>query len=434
MLPLGRGGISSDFYLQDLEGDRGWQVSLFWKEGAPRAQETLRKLIWRFQGLRQRESRCRRIAWRGAAWRKLLGVLLLLAEHLETRQVLVYAARWSARLVEADYSFIRLYNPSTGRLDLVAAWGVEPSSLPREVAELPVEETPVGQAFREGRPVVWVPSATKFTFSYLYRMGIKSGIILPIKFRSEVLGTISVYNGSERSWQQEEVELLRAFGISAGLAVRRTLTVQRREELYRHLLEALSLAFEARDPYTLGHSWRVAVLARRIALDMGLPRDLADKAYLTGLVHDIGKIAVRDSVLTKPGPLNAEEWEEIKKHPVVGAEILARVGMEEDIVLAVRHHHEDISGSGYPAGLKGGEIPVLARVIRVADTYDALTSRRPYREAWAHEAALREIRRQVPGQLDAKVVQTLVRIPKEHIKELFSKVGGGGGKFYFGCR
>ncbi|RDV82117.1 GAF and HD-GYP domain-containing protein [Ammonifex thiophilus] len=402
-----------------------WQIALLRDESASYLEEDLiEEILSRFQRLWQREAGYRRIAWRGAAWQKLLGVLLLLAERLELQQVLDYVVRWSARLIGVEYTLLRLYDAASGKLRLVAAWGIEVEKIPAEVKEAPVEGTVAGEVFKEGKPVIWPPRGGLTSFFPCFFREIKSGVIIPVKFKNEVLGTLSIYDVKERTWRKEEIELLYAFGICTGLAVRNALLVRRREELHRHLLEALSFALEARDPYTAGHSWRVGALAREIAAAMGLSRELVDKAYLVGLVHDIGKIAVRDAVLVKPGPLDPEEWEEIKKHPVVGAEILAKVGMDEETVLAVRHHHEDVAGGGYPAGLRGERIPLLARIIRVADAYDAMTSQRPYRRSLGHEEAVRELRRCAGIQFDPSVVKAFLSLPSASVKEAISRGGG----------
>ncbi|ACX51610.1 metal dependent phosphohydrolase [Ammonifex degensii KC4] len=415
------------FRLKPPDSGPAWQIVLLRDDNSPYLREDLLEgIILRFQWLWQREARCQRIAWRGAAWQKLLGVLLLLAERLEVQQVLNYVVQWSARLVGARYVLLRLHDARTDKLSLAAAWGIEVEKVPAEIREAPVEGTVAGKVFQEGKPVIWPPAAELASFFPRFFSEVKSGVIVPVKFKNEVLGTLSIYDVKERTWRKEEIDLLYTFGVCAGLAVRNALLVRQVEKFHRHLLEALSFALDMRNPYTAGHSWRVGVLARKIAVRMGLPRELVDKAYLVGLVHDIGKIAVRDAVLAKPGPLDPAEWEEIKRHPVVGAEILAKVGMDEDTILAVRYHHEDVAGGGYPAGLKGEEIPLLARIIRVADAYDAMTSRRSYRRSLEHEEAVEELRRYAGIQFDPRVVEVFLSLPRASIQEVISSKGGGG--------
>jgi putative nucleotidyltransferase with HDIG domain len=154
-------------------------------------------------------------------------------------------------------------------------------------------------------------------------------------------------------------------------------------------LGALANALEAKDPYTRGHSQRVASFARQLAERANSSPGEARLVAQAGLLHDIGKIGVREEVLRKPGSLTSDEWAEMKSHPVIGAEIVAPLDFFSDGATLVRCHHERFDGSGYPDGLKGEEIPLGARVVAVADVYDALTSSRPYRKALSQGDALR---------------------------------------------
>jgi len=166
------------------------------------------------------------------------------------------------------------------------------------------------------------------------------------------------------------------------------------ESMYDYLvsnLTALVHTIEAKDPYTKDHSERVTRYALEISEVIGMNEKNKEAIRFAGPLHDIGKIDARDDILLKPGKLTKEEYEEIKKHVVIGEEILRPLKflhLESDIV---RHHHENFDGTGYPDGLKGEAIPLLARIMSVADTYDALTSTKPYRKKRTHEEALNEI-------------------------------------------
>ncbi len=176
------------------------------------------------------------------------------------------------------------------------------------------------------------------------------------------------------------------------------------------LTESLVNALDARDSYSAGHSVAVAVYARDIAAEIGLGSERVQRIYLAGLLHDIGKIAVPDAVLRKPGALTDEEFEEIKKHPIVGEQILAPSLHLRDILPAVRHHHERIDGQGYPDHLADDQIPLEARIIAVADAYNAMTSERPYRDAMPPELARRILRQNQGMQHDAFLVAALERV------------------------
>lgn len=176
---------------------------------------------------------------------------------------------------------------------------------------------------------------------------------------------------------------------------------------YVGAIRALALALDARDPYTAGHSERVSAISVAIGQQMLLSEQDLDIVRLGALLHDIGKIGISDHVLRKPGPLTAEEFEAIKEHPVMGARILRTVPFLTRHLPIVELHHEQPDGKGYPHGLRGDEIPVLARIVHVADAFDAITSARAYRPARTAADALQELWRHAGSQFDAQVVQAL---------------------------
>ncbi len=173
---------------------------------------------------------------------------------------------------------------------------------------------------------------------------------------------------------------------------------------------ALVTALDARDHYTAGHSAAVAVYARDIAQSIQLSDEETRHAHLCGLLHDIGKIGVPTGVLEKRGPLVANERSVIESHSEVGASILGRVEGYEEIAIAVRHHHERYDGNGYPDGIKGDDIPILARVVAVADAYSAMTSERPYRIALSTEDARGRIECESGTQFDPSIVEAFVTV------------------------
>jgi putative nucleotidyltransferase with HDIG domain len=167
---------------------------------------------------------------------------------------------------------------------------------------------------------------------------------------------------------------------------------------------ALVTTLDARDRYTAGHSASVARYARDIARRLHLSEEEQSLAHLCGLVHDVGKIGLAPGLLEKPGPLTLEERRQMEQHPVIGERILAKVDDYSEIARVVRHHHERVDGTGYPDGLVGSEIPLLSRIIAVADAYDAMTSERPYREPMASRVARLRLAQAVESQFDTTVV------------------------------
>ena len=173
-------------------------------------------------------------------------------------------------------------------------------------------------------------------------------------------------------------------------------------------LLGLANALEARDPYTHGHAERVGVWGRRLASALGLPPDDVDTVTQAGLLHDLGKIGVPETVLRKRGALDHAEWALMRNHPLIGAQIVAPFDFFAGGALAIRHHHERWDGSGYPDGLAGVAIPLGARIVAVADVFDALTSDRPYRAALTRDAALAYLTAEAGRTLDADVVAVLL--------------------------
>ncbi len=181
--------------------------------------------------------------------------------------------------------------------------------------------------------------------------------------------------------------------------------------LFLSAITALAYALEAKDEYTSGHSQRVSEISVAIARELGMSYDDVEKIRLTGLIHDIGKIGVRESVLGKPGGLTDEEFRHVKLHPEVGERILKPIVDDVDILDIVRHHHECYDGTGYPDSLKRDRIPLDARILAIADAYDAMTSQRPYRcAAMSTETACAEIERHKGTQFDPGIADALFRI------------------------
>jgi putative nucleotidyltransferase with HDIG domain len=173
---------------------------------------------------------------------------------------------------------------------------------------------------------------------------------------------------------------------------------------------AMVRALDARDAYTAGHSATVAVYSRDIAREMGMDDREVDLVHLTGLVHDIGKIGVRAEVLEKTSALNDTEWAEMRRHSEIGANILIEVEDYQEVSRIVRSHHERFDGAGYPDGLARDEIPLLARVIAVADAYNAMTTIRPYRNAMTPEVAIEQLVNGRGSQFQAELVDAFVRV------------------------
>jgi putative nucleotidyltransferase with HDIG domain len=184
----------------------------------------------------------------------------------------------------------------------------------------------------------------------------------------------------------------------------------RMERVSTATLEALVNALEAKDPYLRGHSARVADLSANIATELGLNEEEVDRIRMAGRLHDLGKIGTRDAVVNKEGPLTAEEFEHVKQHVIIGAQILAPLVHLGDVVSMVKSHHERYDGTGYPDGVRGDDIPLGGRIIAAAEIYDALTTARPYQEKMTPEQAVERMADLSGTVLDTTVYDALVRI------------------------
>ena len=169
-------------------------------------------------------------------------------------------------------------------------------------------------------------------------------------------------------------------------------------------LAALSAAIEARDPYARGHSSRVTVFAQAMARSLRLDKERVGVLRLAALLHDVGKLVVPSAVLLKRGPLTDEELGLMRRHPAAGTRMLRSLGAPETILPLVLHHHERWDGEGYPTGRQGDDIPLEARVLCIADSFDAMTSMRPYRASWTPDEALEELERCAGTQFDPELV------------------------------
>jgi len=231
-------------------------------------------------------------------------------------------------------------------------------------------------------------------------------VAVPLPSATRAVGVVVIVDveGSKR-FNSDDVRLLSTIANQAGMAIANAELYAQLQDVYLATVRSLAAAIDAKDPYTRGHSDRVATLALMAADRIGLSHEDRLALELSAYLHDIGKIGVREDVLHKPGRLDEQEAEEMRSHPLIGANILAHVEFPWTITPNVRHHHERWDGSGYPDRLSGEEIPLLARILSVADSHEAMVSDRPYRRGRSTDDALTELRRCAGTQFDAAVVE-----------------------------
>jgi GAF domain-containing protein len=237
-----------------------------------------------------------------------------------------------------------------------------------------------------------------------------SRIKVPLQVGEQFIGVFEVCSDKADAFSEADRSLLTTLASQAAIAIENARLYEKTQRTYFETIRSLAQALEARDAYTQGHSERVTRYALHLARAMGLEGDALDVVRYAGLLHDIGKIGISDAVLNKPGTLSAEDRRVIEAHPQFADNILAPIRFLQSALVAVYHHHERWDGTGYPDGLKAAGIPLAARIICVADAFDAMTSSRPYREAMTRQRAVEEIRRNAGSQFDPAVVTVFLDV------------------------
>jgi putative nucleotidyltransferase with HDIG domain len=237
-------------------------------------------------------------------------------------------------------------------------------------------------------------------------------LILPLLERGVCFGgfVLNPVPGESWAFTPQDIGRMRQLVDQTALALSHQLSIERLHEMSWSTLEALARTIDANSPWTAGHSERVTRLSMAIGRRMGLAEEEIDRLHRGGLLHDVGKIGIPAAILEKPGALAPEEMALVREHPVVGARILEPIHAFADVIGIVRHHHERLDGHGYPDGIGGYDIPLLARVAAVADVYDALVSHRPYRAAWDVDRAIRHIADSAGSHFDPVVVRAFLAL------------------------
>ncbi len=239
---------------------------------------------------------------------------------------------------------------------------------------------------------------------------------VPILSGEKILGVF--YLDSQKTtyeFDHEELELFSAFATLIGSAVELVQVIESRRELFTDSVQALVRAVEAKDPYTAGHSSRVGLYSRAIAVVLELSELEREEMLIAGYLHDIGKIGISDSYIRKEGPLKESEIQDFRRHPVIGVNILTGSDDLKNILPAIRWHHERLDGQGYPEGLTEAEIPLSAKIIAVADAFDAMTTTRSYRPSRGIDFALSELKRTSGTHFDQQVVTAFIAALTEKI-------------------
>ncbi|MFO8057337.1 MAG: response regulator [bacterium] len=255
------------------------------------------------------------------------------------------------------------------------------------------------------------PKLKRFFKSPPERKGLNSFLSVPLKVRDQILGAVNAYSFKKSyRFTEGQAKLLIILASRAAQAIENARLFENLQLTFRQTIQGLVGTLEAKDKYTSGHSRRVTELAVKIAHQLGLAPREVERIEWAGLLHDIGKIGIRLEALNKPEKITEQEHEMFKDHTVMGKQILESIHFLREIVPLVYHHHEWYDGSGYPEGIAGEDIPLGARILAVADSYDAMTSDRPYRKAMSRDESIKELKKFAGSQFDPRLVDIFIQV------------------------
>lgn len=327
---------------------------------------------------------------------------------LNLDEVLDAALDKSMKIVGRCQAGIFLYDDESHRLRMAASRGI-PSSVLDDEAQLVPEDCLCGLAFRKGQLLdvkgYYKDKRFKGTKKESDRV-----IIVPIPHHGRILGVTFFYPNRGYEPTEAELRLLTAIADQVGVAIENAYLYKKLEDSYLETIKALALAVDAKDPYTRDHSEKVRRWSLLIAEKLGLTKDQIRDISFASLLHDVGKLGTSELVLNKPGELTDEEYEEVRQHPQVGSELLASIPILKAAREIVLYHHEFFGGGGYPKGLEANDIPLGARIIAIADAFEAMTADRPYRKAMDIESAKKRLRELAGSQFDPEVVEVFLSL------------------------
>jgi len=335
-----------------------------------------------------------------------------ISSTLDLEKVLRLILEVAARLMEASICSLRLIGEEN-EIVLSASYGLTIEHFGQEKTTIDNRKSIAQQALQDRTPIIItdVHNDKEYTHpEYVMREKVSSLLCVPLVAKEESIGVLTVYSTRRQRYTQDQVNLLSALADQAAIAVSNAKLHEEIHKSFLRTVKALAAAVDAKDPYTKGHSEAVVKYTLEIAKELNLKREDIEALEIAALLHDIGKIGIKEDVLLKPGKLNENEWRIIKEHPTISAKILGPVEFPEVIMLAVRLHHEQVDGKGYPDGLSKDQIPLHASIIKVADAFDAMTSDRPYRKALPLEVAINELKKGCGTQFHPKVVEAFLRL------------------------
>jgi HD-GYP domain-containing protein (c-di-GMP phosphodiesterase class II) len=326
-------------------------------------------------------------------------------------QMLEHVIRMTQQTLGASAASVLLFRNNDQELFFEVASG--PVSKALRQVRLNTQYGIAGQVARTGKPIVVNDASRSPNFHKIIDdttgFATRSLICAPLAVHQKILGVIEVLNKQDGTeFGEQDLDAVISVANTAAMAIENTRLHQSILEAYTGTITALAAAIDAKDPYTRGHSQRVMEFSLLTGSYLSIAREEMEILEYAAILHDVGKIAIDSRILNKPAALNEAEWEAVREHPVIGANILRSVPFLERASELVLCHHERFNGQGYPNGLKGEDIPLGARIISVADAFDTMTTDRAYRPALPVEQAIRELNNCSGGQFCPQAVKAFV--------------------------
>ncbi len=357
--------------------------------------------------------------------KKLFRATEIVYSSLDLRVVLNTIMSLAMQLLNAEATSVLLIDEEKGELSFVAAPGEIEKNL--EEIHLRKGEGIAGWVAENGK-ILLIPDVSReprFAERVDHISGFKTKSILciPLKVGNKIVGVIEAINKKKKSnFTADDIRLCSSLAKQSAMAIEKAKLYKDMEDLFLSTIKSIAEAIDAKDPYTRGHCERIRKYTVLIANSLELSEKEKRNVEIAALLHDVGKIGVPEAVLRKEGRLTEKEWAKIKKHPEMGAQILNSIKQLEEVIPYIRHHQEKFDGTGYPDGLKGREIPLASRIIAVVDTFDAMTSERPYRQnIFSDEMALKEIEIKACSQFDPRCVQAFFSVYHRELKGIMKK-------------
>lgn len=343
----------------------------------------------------------------------LLELNKIIVSTLELDKLLNLIMTLAAKVVHSEASSLMLLDDATQELYFDVALGEKREQIKQ--IRVKAGEGIAGHVAQTGLPLIINDVskdnrfASKFDESTQFKT--KSILCVPLKVKNRIIGVMEAINQKETGYfNMDNQYIFEIFASQAAVAIDNAQLFKKLRDASMGAINALTEAINAKDHYTAGHVDRVGEYALAIAQTMNMDDESTEAIKQAALLHDVGKIGIPEAVLNKPGKLTEEEYTLMKSHSAMSAQIVHPIGLSPRIIAAIKHHHERVDGRGYPDGLQGEAISLEARVLCVADTYDAMVTDRPYRKGLSKDTAIAELKKYSGTQFDSAVVEAFLKV------------------------